>query len=92
MDFKTVMIVVGMSSGVLLMADVVRRTRSDPTPISSPRLGLSFLLTNWALDAIVLVYGMGMDPYEWFTRIGARYLPMLATAKALCDVRDAARR
>lgn len=76
--FKSVMVVVGVTSGCALMKSATRSGVRD-----GPLLGLSFLLVNWIGDIIFLVHFAKMPFKTWFVEIGVRYLPMLALAYVL---------
>jgi hypothetical protein len=76
--FKSIMVVVGTSSGVALLVWLFRRI--TPAPVSGLIIGLYWMVLNWVLDLIFLLpmsgTGIGVYAYD----IGLRYLvfPVIA--------------
>lgn len=76
--FKTVMILLGALVGAWLLVLSFRRV--TPSRASGLTLGFFWAAINWALDLIVMVALMGIDPGTWLIGIGLRYLmiPIMA--------------
>lgn len=72
--FKSIMVVLGALTGVLLLVWVFRRI--EPTLISGLVIGVYWLAINWILDIAVLIPMSGSTFDAWFTEIGLRYLTL----------------
>lgn len=71
--FKSLMIVVSSVVGAILIVWVFRSVEFGYVR-EAIVTGIVWLIANWALDLIVLVGMFGMNPGEWATFIGLRYL------------------
>jgi hypothetical protein len=78
--FKSIMVVVGGTTGTVLLVIAFRRIAA--TPITGLVLGCYWLAINLVLDFIVLVGLMKMSAALYVYDIGLRYLllPVIATA------------
>jgi hypothetical protein len=70
---KSILIVVGGSTGALLLVVYFRRITEEYL-FAGAVAGTVWLLINWALDLIVLLPLSGMSIADYFAQIGLRYL------------------
>lgn len=80
MLFKSLMVVIGATVGVLLLLKAF--TRVPPSWKGGLSIGLYWLAINLVLDLVVLVSLFGMNLREYIFDIGLRYLliPVIAAA------------
>jgi hypothetical protein len=85
--FKSIMVVVGGGSGVVLLAVAFKRL--IPSAASGLALGSYWLPINLLLDVLVLVLVMKMPIMLYVTDIGVRYLlmPIISTGMGAVAVR-----
>lgn len=76
--FKSIMLLVGCSSGLGLLLALLARNRE----LCATRVTLIWLLLNWLLDVLVLLPLSGMQVQQYASEIGIRYLmiPMVGYA------------
>jgi hypothetical protein len=71
--FKSAMVVIGSTSGSLLL---LRALDGGATAAGGAALGALWMVLNWALDVAVLLPMNGQTPAEYAADIGLRYLTM----------------
>ena len=90
--FKSLMLVVGSLTGVILLLRHLGRSFAERAPEILAtggfwRFGLAtgtlWLAINWALDFLILLPLSGQSPMEYMLSIGAGYLAMPITATGL---------
>ncbi|WP_196260639.1 hypothetical protein [Pelagibacterium limicola] len=76
--FKSIMVIVGGLSGVVLLVWMFRRHRPDL--VAALVIGLVWMVINLVLDMVVLVPMSGATIGDWYADIGLRYwmLPIIA--------------
>lgn len=79
--FKSIMVVVGGSSGALLLQRALRDRRA--TAASGGMLGAFYMVVNWGLDLALLLPLSGQSPAEYAADIGLRYVVMPVTGALL---------
>jgi hypothetical protein len=79
---KSILIVVGGTTGALLLVLYFRRITENYLAEGAVA-GTVWLLINWALDLVVLVPMGGMGIADYFAQIGLRYLLIPAIAVAI---------
>lgn len=87
--FKSLMVVMGTASGIVLLAIVFRRVK--PTALSGLTIGVYWLILNWVLDLIFLLPLSGTSVTEYAYDIGLRYLslPLIAVGMGWVAERSA---
>ena len=86
--FKSLMVVIGGASGVVLLALAFRRT--PPTMASGAVLGAYWMAMNLILGAVVLMPMSGMSVSLYLSDIGLRYLLLPIMGAAMGAVADRA--
>ena len=87
--FKSLMIVVGSITAAILIIWLFRSVEIGYTR-EAVITGVTWLLTNWVLDLIVLVGLLGMNLPDYATQIGLRYVVIPAMVIAAGVVADGA--
>ena len=87
--FKSLMIVVGSITAAILIIWLFRSVEIGYTR-EAVITGVTWLLTNWVLDLIVLVGLLGMNLPDYAAQIGLRYVVIPAMVIAAGVVADGA--
>ena len=87
--FKSIMIVVSSVTAAILIVWFFKSVSTSYTH-EAVITGFVWLVTNWALDAVVLVGILGMTVGDYITQIGIRYLMIPAIVIAAGVVTDEA--
>jgi len=79
--FKTIMILVGNFTGVILAVIYLLKIEKNFLK-ESILIGLVWILINYILDFVILLPMSGMDTGDYFVQIGLRYLllPIISIA------------
>jgi hypothetical protein len=87
--FKSIMIVVGGVTAAVLMVWFFRTVKTAFTK-EAAITGVVWLVTNWMLDAIVIVGLLHMAPFTYAAEIGLGYLMIPAIVIAAGMIADTA--
>jgi len=84
--FKSIMVVVGMLSAVILLLRYFKNVKLGKDLLKEGLIvGISWFVINSALDKMTLVYFFKMPSIDWIYGIGVRYLaiPIVAVGMTL---------